>query len=103
MMNRRTHHRHQTARTLPKALGKEDKISVWGELVLECNRSKLYNRLHQYTKESTILMIGHEPYPSNIMYDMIFQTNRVNQLDRINLKKDRLAKIRVISDSEYEW
>ena len=32
-----------------------------------------------------------------MMYDMIFQKNRVNQLGRINLKKAGLAKIRVIS------
>ena len=42
-------------------------------------------------------MNGHEPYLSNIMYDMIFQKNRVNQLGGINLKKAGLAKIRVIS------
>jgi len=42
-------------------------------------------------------MIGHEPYLSNIMYDMIFQKNRVNHLARINLKKAGLARIRVIS------
>ncbi|MGB6674351.1 MAG: hypothetical protein WBE34_18130 [Candidatus Nitrosopolaris sp.] len=57
------------------------------------------NRLNQHTRESSVLMIGHEPYLSNMMYmyDMIFQKNRVNQLGRINLKKAGLAKIRVIS------
>ena len=75
----------------------EKRISIWNELVPEGNRSKLYNRLNQYTRESTILMIGHQPYLTNIMYDMIFQKNRVNQLGQINLKKAGLAKIRVIS------
>ena len=42
-------------------------------------------------------MIGHEPYLSNIMYDMIFQKNKMNQLGQINLKKAGLARIRVIS------
>lgn len=74
----------------------EKRISIWNELLPEGNRSKLYNKLNQYTRESSILMIGHEPYLSNIMYDMIFQ-KRVNQLGRINLKKAGLAKIRVIS------
>jgi hypothetical protein len=32
-----------------------------------------------------------------MMYDMIFQKNRVNQLGRISLKKAGLVKIRVIS------
>ena len=87
----------QTAKIIAKVLAIEDRISIWNDLVPEGNRSKLYNRLNQYTRESSILMIGHEPYLSNIMYDMIFQKNRVNQLGRINLKKAGLAKIRVIS------
>jgi phosphohistidine phosphatase len=87
----------QTAKIIAEVLAMEKKISVWNELVPEGNRSKLYNRLNQFPRESTVLMIGHEPYLSNIMYDMIFQKNRVNQLGRINLKKAGLAKIRVIS------
>ncbi|MGC1929333.1 MAG: phosphohistidine phosphatase SixA [Candidatus Nitrosopolaris sp.] len=87
----------QTAKIIAKALAMEKKISIWNELVPEGNRSKIYNKLNQYTRESTILMIGHQPYLSNIMYDMIFQKNRVNQLGRINLKKAGLAKMRVIS------
>jgi phosphohistidine phosphatase len=87
----------QTAKIIAEVLGLEKKILVWNELVPEGNRSKLYNRLHQFTRESTVLVIGHEPYLSNIMYDMIFQKNKLNQLGRINLKKAGLAKIRVIS------
>jgi phosphohistidine phosphatase len=87
----------QTAKIIAKVLAMEKRISIWNELVPEGNRSKLYNILNQYTRESSVLMIGHEPYLSNMMYDMIFQKNRVNQLGRINLKKAGLAKIRVIS------
>jgi phosphohistidine phosphatase len=87
----------QTAKIIAKVLAIENRISVWNDLVPEGNRSKLYNKLNQYTRDSSVLMIGHEPYLSNIMYDMIFQKNRVNQLGRINLKKAGLAKISVIS------
>ncbi len=87
----------QTAKIIAKVLAMEKGISIWNELAPEGNRSKLYNRLNQDTRESSVLMIGHEPYLSNMMYDMIFQKNRVNQLGRINLKKAGLAKIRVIS------
>jgi phosphohistidine phosphatase len=87
----------QTAKIIAKVLAMEKRISIWDELVPEGNRSELYNMLNQYTRESSVLMIGHEPYLSNMMYDMIFQKNRVNQLGRINLKKAGLAKIRVIS------
>jgi phosphohistidine phosphatase len=87
----------QTAKIIAKVLAIENRISVWNDLVPEGNRSKLYNKLNQYTRDSSVLMIGHEPYLSNIMYDMIFQKNRVDQLGRISLKKAGLAKIRVIS------
>jgi phosphohistidine phosphatase len=87
----------QTAKIIAKVLAMEKGLSIWKELVPEGNRSKLYNKLNQYTRESTILMIGHQPYLTNIMCDMIFQKNRVNQLGQINLKKAGLAKIRVIS------
>jgi phosphohistidine phosphatase len=87
----------QSAKIIAKVLAMEKGISIWNELAPEGNRSKLYNRLNQDTRESSILMIGHEPYLSNMMYDMIFQKNRVTQLGRINLKKAGLAKIRVIS------
>ena len=87
----------QTAKIIAKVLAIEDRISIWNDLVPEGDRSKLYNRLNRYTRESSVLIIGHEPYLSNMMYDMIFQKNRVNQLGRINLKKAGLAKIRVIS------
>jgi phosphohistidine phosphatase len=87
----------QTAKIIAKVLAIENRISVWNDLVPEGSRSKLYNKLNQYTRDSSVLMIGHEPYLSNIMYDMIFQKNRVNQLGRISLKKAGLAKIRVIS------
>jgi phosphohistidine phosphatase len=86
----------QTAKIIAKALVMEKRISIWNELVPEGNRSKLYNRLNQYTRESTILMVGHQPYLTNIICDMIFQ-KRVNQVGQINLKKAGLAKIRVIS------
>ena len=87
----------QTAKIIAKVLAMEKRISIWNELVPEGNQSKLYIILNQYTRESSVLMIGHEPYLSNMMYDMIFQKNRVNQLGRINLKKAGLAKIRIIS------
>jgi phosphohistidine phosphatase len=85
----------QTAKIIANALVMK-RISIWNELVPEGNRSKLYNRLNQYTRESTILMVGHQPYLTNIICDMIFQ-KRVNQVGQINLKKAGLAKIRVIS------
>jgi len=97
----------QTAKIIAKALDMEKRVSIWNELVPEGDRSKLYNRLNQYTTESTILMVGHQPYLTDIICDMIFQ-KRVNQVGQINLKKSGLAKIRVISlmpntNGELRW
>jgi len=97
----------QTAKIIAKALDMEKRVSIWNELVPEGDRSKLYNRLNQYTTESTILMVGHQPYLTDIICDMIFQ-KRVNQVSQINLKKAGLAKIRVISlmpntNGELRW
>ena len=63
----------QTTKIIAKALVMEKRISIWNELVPEGNRWKIYNRLNQYTRESTILMVGHQPYLTNIICDMIFQ------------------------------
>jgi phosphohistidine phosphatase len=52
----------QTAKIIAKALVMEKRISIWNESVPEGNRSKLYNRLNQYTRQSTILIVGHQPY-----------------------------------------
>ncbi|HET7147609.1 MAG TPA: histidine phosphatase family protein [Candidatus Nitrosopolaris sp.] len=87
----------QTAKIMAKVLAIENTVTVWNDLVPEGNRTKLYTRLNQYARESSILMIGHEPYLSSMMYEMIFQKNRINQRGRINLKKAGLAKIRIIS------
>ena len=40
----------QTARIIAQVLSME-KLSVWNELAPEGNRSKLYNKLNQYTRE----------------------------------------------------
>jgi len=63
----------QTAKIIAKVLAIEDRISIWNDLVPEGDRSKLYNKLNRYTRESSVLIIGHEQDLSNMMYDMIFQ------------------------------
>ena len=57
----------QTAKIIARVLAIEKRISIWNELLPQGDRSKLYNKLNQYTRESTILMIGHKPYLSNII------------------------------------
>jgi phosphohistidine phosphatase SixA len=50
----------QTAKIIARVLAMEKKISIWNELLPERNPSELYDKLNQFTRESTILMIGHQ-------------------------------------------
>ena len=84
------------------------------ELLPEGNSLELYNRLQNFASESSILIVGHEPYLTNIIDDIISQqrskgnprrsvTNRtrvkgITRIERsIVVKKGGLAKIRIIS------
>jgi phosphohistidine phosphatase len=101
----------QTARILSKTLGIEDRISVCSELAPEGSIVKLYEKLHRYPLDSSILIVGHKPYLSDLIYEIIFNENRqlkkrmsiVRKQSRtepsrgIILKKAGLAKIRLFS------
>lgn len=108
-------HAVQTSRIFAKILGMKDGISVCNELAPEGSRDRLSERLHHYPLDSTILVVGHEPYLSDLVYEIIFSKNRHNGIKRkrtfvarkpsrteelsrsIILKKAGLAKIRLIS------
>lgn len=102
----------QTAKILAKGLGIENKILVCGELVPEGRRSELSDRLHHFPQESSVLIVGHEPYLTKLICEVIFQGNKPTTLTTstkirrgvgvgveggIILKKAGLAKIRLTS------
>ncbi len=102
----------QTARILAKVLGMENRISVCSELAPEGSRVKLSEKLHHYPLDSSILIVGHKPYLSDLIYEIIFNKSRHELRNRtsiirkqsrtemsggIILKKAGLAKIRLIS------
>ncbi len=106
-------HAVQTSKIFAKILGMKDGISVCNELAPEGSRARLSERLHHYPFDSFILVVGHEPYISDLIYEIIFSKNRQNGIKRtfvarkasrtrepsrkIILKKAGLAKIRLIS------
>lgn len=63
----------QTAKIISSTFKIKDGMVNCDELVPEGNMLKLYNRLQHFTSESSILMVGHEPYITNIIDDMIPQ------------------------------
>lgn len=109
----------QTANIVAKVLGihkEKNKITIWNDLAPEGNRLRLFNRLrHQFKTESTILMIGHQPYLSNLIYEIISSeimrkgaAGRDRRATTIILKKSGLAKVRITSlipsiNGELRW
>ena len=87
----------QTAKITAKIMGTEKELSICNELAPEGDRLKLYHKLSTFSQESSVLIIGHEPYLTNLICDMVFQKNKGRRAGTINLKKSGLAKIRVIS------
>lgn len=72
---------------------KKAKIEEWNELKPEGNRADLYRKLSQFKAESSILIVGHEPYLSNTISEIVLGT----QAGGISLKKAGVAKLNIIS------
>lgn len=87
---------HQTAAIVAKTLKMEKKMQDWAELSPEGNRLDLYNKLSQLKQQSSVLVVGHEPYLSKMVSEIIFDGNNGG---RIDLKKTGLARIRIISST----
>src|SRR5262245_18101788 len=80
----------QTAQIVSKALKiKKGCLEEWDELKPEGNRIELYRKLGQFKQESSILIVGHEPYLSNMVSEIIFGNSSAG----IVLKKAGVANI----------
>jgi len=73
----------------------------WDELKPEGNRKELYRKLSQkFKQDSSILIVGHEPYLSTLIGEVISEGNRVGTAGGlVVLKKAGLAKVRITSSS----
>ena len=76
-------------------------MEIWDELKPEGNRKELYRKLSQkFKQDSSILIVGHEPYLSTLISEVISEGNRVGTAGgRVVLKKAGLAKVRITSSS----
>jgi phosphohistidine phosphatase len=84
----------QTADAVAKILEvKKGSVEDWGELKPEGKRAELYRKLSQFKPRSSVLVVGHEPYLSTIISEIIFGSGTGS----IVLKKAGLAKLTVIS------
>jgi phosphohistidine phosphatase len=84
----------QTATIVAKKLKiKEDKLQEWDELMPEGSRAKLYERLARFNPEASVMVVGHEPYLSSLLGELVFDS----QKSRIMVKKAGLARVGVSS------
>lgn len=83
----------QTAEIVTKTLKiKKGDFEEWNELKPEGHHQDLYRRLALFKPESEVMVVGHEPYLSAIIGEMVFGGS-----GRIILKKAGIAKVMVTS------
>jgi phosphohistidine phosphatase len=83
----------ETSEIVAKVLRKQKGLEVWDELKPEAETADLYRRLSKLKRESSILLVGHEPYLSGMISELISGDKK----SRILLKKGGLAKIAIDS------
>ena len=79
----------ETAEIVARVLNKQRISRIWDELKPEAETADLYRRLSKFKGESSILLVGHEPYLSNMISELISGGKR----SRILLKKGGMAKV----------
>lgn len=82
----------QTAEIAAKSLKYKGKIEEINALKPEGSRLEFYSVLSKLKQDSVVLVVGHEPYLSEMISEGISQSSC-----RIRLKKSGLARMRVIS------
>jgi phosphohistidine phosphatase len=98
---------HETASIVAMIFNKENVMENWGELKPNVHVDReLYRKLSQkFKQDSSILIVGHEPYLSSLISEIISE----DVTSHVVLKKAGLAKIRITSMStrsmhgELEW
>jgi phosphohistidine phosphatase len=81
----------ETASIVAKVLGFEERLEECNELKPEGNRLELYKKLAKMKSQSSVLVVGHEPYLTILIGDIISG----NPNSHISLKKGGLAKISI--------
>ena len=82
----------QTAEIVAKSIKYKGKIEELDSLSPEGSRLEFYSVLSKLKQDSVILVVGHEPYLSEMISEGISQSGC-----RINLKKAGLARMRILS------
>ncbi|MDA4137366.1 MAG: phosphohistidine phosphatase SixA [Thaumarchaeota archaeon] len=83
----------ETAEIVAKTLKHRKTVEQWDELKPEGDSKALYRRLSKFRPDSSVLVVGHEPYLSSMIVELIGGKGDA----RIVLKKAGLAKVELSS------
>ena len=86
----------ETADIVARVYGEKKKptrLEVWNELKPESNRQELVAKLSKMRQDEDLLLVGHEPFLSNFIGEIIAGTPSA----RIVLKKGGIAKVQIVS------
>src|SRR5690242_19105345 len=61
----------ETADVVAKVILKREKVEIWDELTPEGNKQAFYAKLSKLKTESTVLRVGHEPYLTQVINEMM--------------------------------
>jgi phosphohistidine phosphatase len=81
----------ETASIVAKALKERDMVEIWDELKPEGSKQELYKRLSKLKRESNVFCVGHEPYLTQVINEMMGHQG----VSRIVLKKGGLARLSI--------
>jgi len=81
----------ETASIAAKTLKKRDKVEIWDELKPEGSKQELYKRLSKMKPESSVLCVGHEPYLTQMINDVMGHQGA----SRIVLRKSGVARLSI--------
>jgi phosphohistidine phosphatase len=81
----------ETASIAAKTLKKRDKVEIWDELKPEGSKQELYKRLSKMKPESSVLCVGHEPY----LTQMISEVMGHQGASKIVLRKGGVARLSI--------
>jgi phosphohistidine phosphatase len=85
----------ETASIVNKALNRKHPVEEWSELAPDGNRNALYDRLRKLRLGSTVMFVGHEPYLTTSIGEIVGRDGVGSSSPRIVLKKGGLAKVSV--------
>jgi phosphohistidine phosphatase len=85
----------ETATIVNEAMDRKSQVEEWPELSPEGNRGAFYRRLGKLKPGSKVLCVGHEPYLTTAMGEIVGRGGEGSAGFRISLKKGGLAKILV--------